>query len=181
MLVKLKDLQEEFAKENLPHIDIGIGINTGDMSVGNMGSDIVRSYTVMGDAVNLASRLEGITKEYGVRIVISEFTYADVKNQFCAREIDMVRVKGKTLPVRIYELIAEGSCPQERRLSHEFFVKGYELFHQRDFVEAKKCFQKASASYAEDKVSKLYIERCDDYLENPPPENWDGVVTMTHK
>lgn len=93
---KLKDLQKEYEKKGLPSIDIGIGLNTGECNVGNMGSETVRSYTVMGDAVNLASRLEGINKTYGTHIIISEFTYAEVKDDFICREVDWVRVKGKT-------------------------------------------------------------------------------------
>ncbi|MES2856460.1 MAG: adenylate/guanylate cyclase domain-containing protein, partial [Bdellovibrionota bacterium] len=112
MIVKLKELQAEYRAQNLPEIDIGIGLNTGDMSVGNMGSDTVRSYTVMGDSVNLGSRLEGINKEYGTRIIISEFTYAAVKDSFICREVDWVRVKGKVQPVRIFELISEGKAPE---------------------------------------------------------------------
>ena len=112
MLVKLKELQADYRAKGLPEIDIGIGLNSGDMSVGNMGSDTVRSYTVMGDAVNLASRLEGINKQYGTRIIISEFTYKAVKDSFVTREVDWVRVKGKTEPVRIFELISEGTPNQ---------------------------------------------------------------------
>ncbi|RYZ65230.1 MAG: adenylate/guanylate cyclase domain-containing protein, partial [Proteobacteria bacterium] len=100
MLEKLKILQAEYRAKGLPEIDIGIGLNTGEMSVGNMGSDTVRSYTVMGDAVNLGSRLEGINKTYGTRIIISEFTYLEVKKHFICREIDWVTVKGKNIPVR---------------------------------------------------------------------------------
>ena len=126
-LEKLSELQRVFKEKNLPMIDIGIGINTGDMSVGNMGSNIVQNYTIMGDAVNLASRLEGINKEYGTRIVISEFTYQEVKDAFLAREIDRVRVKGKLEPVRIYELVAEGKGSAERAEHVRLFGEGFLL------------------------------------------------------
>ncbi|MCB0420964.1 MAG: adenylate/guanylate cyclase domain-containing protein, partial [Bdellovibrionales bacterium] len=131
-LEKLVDLQKQYKEEGLPVIDIGIGINTGECSVGNMGSETVRNYTVMGDAVNLGSRLEGINKQYGTRIIISEFTYERVKNDFTCREIDVVRVKGKLLPVKIYELVGRGQLPQESYEHLGKFEEGYALYHSRE-------------------------------------------------
>ncbi|MFV8258211.1 CHASE2 domain-containing protein [Bdellovibrio bacteriovorus] len=181
-LVKLKELQKEFSDKGLPHIDIGIGINTGEMSVGNMGSNIVQNYTVMGDSVNLASRLEGINKEYGTRIVISEFTYNDVKSAFTAREIDRVRVKGKLEPVRIFELVCEGPAKNKTAELMTSFQSGYELYHQKRFAEAKEVFEKAQSNWgSEEPVSELYIERCQEYLDSPPPQDWDGVYVMKTK
>ncbi|MEZ4872606.1 MAG: adenylate/guanylate cyclase domain-containing protein [Bdellovibrionales bacterium] len=180
-LEKLKELQKEYEEKGLPMIDIGIGINTGEMSVGNMGSETVRNYTVMGDAVNLGSRLEGINKQYGTRIIISEYTYENVKDQFLCREIDWVRVKGKVEPVRIYECIAEGSGPQPIVDIVEHFNQGFALYHEKKFKEAIDCFSKALDINPEDGPSKLYLERCDDYIQSPPPEDWDGVFVMTTK
>ena len=180
-LEKLKELQKEFKAQGLPEIDIGIGINSAEMSVGNMGSDIVRSYTVMGDAVNLASRLEGINKEYGTRVVISQFTYEDVKESFTCREIDWVRVKGKLEPVRIFELVCEGAAKDSTASLLQNFKSGFELYHQRKFSEALECFQKALTDQPGDPVSELYVERCNDYLAEAPPENWDGVYVMKTK
>ncbi len=180
-LEKLKEIQEELKKKGLPMIDIGIGLNTGDMSVGNMGSETVRSYTVMGDAVNLGSRLEGINKQYGTRIIISEFTYEDVKDEFVCREIDLVRVKGKVLPVKIYELIAEKTVSKEMETVLNHFKKGYDLYHKKAFQEAIHEFDQALSINPEDQCSKLYIKRCEDFISTPPPENWDGVFVMTSK
>jgi adenylate cyclase len=180
-LEKLKELQERLKAQGLPIIDIGIGLNTGDMSVGNMGSETVRSYTVMGDAVNLGSRLEGINKEYGTRIIISEFTYAEVKDSFVCREIDWVRVKGKVLPVKIYELMSEKPLDAEMQTMLEHFQTGYELYHQRQFEKALHEFNTALMHNPEDPVSKLYLERCEDFIAEPPPENWDGVFVMKTK
>ncbi len=178
---KLRELQKEFEAENLPHIDIGIGINTGEMSVGNMGSNIVQNYTVMGDSVNLGSRLEAINKEYGTHIIISQFTYIEVKDTFSTREVDRVKVKGKNEPVRIYELIAEGALQDQHLEQVETFKRGLEKYFKMQFAEALQDFLLAAQLDPMDKVSKLYVERCEDFLLEPPVEPWDGVVTMKTK
>lgn len=179
-LAKLKELQDEFEKEGIPRIDVGIGINTGEMSVGNMGSTIVRNYTVMGDAVNLGSRLEGINKEYGTRIIISEFTYGDVKDDFVCREVDQVKVKGKNLPVRIFELVAEGKVEKEVQDRLQSFEKAYRDYQAKNFAQALEVFEKLDKDHS-DPVAGIYVERCQEFLESPPPENWDGVFVMTKK
>jgi adenylate cyclase len=180
-LEKLKDLQKEFEAQGLPKIDIGIGINSAEMSVGNMGSDIVRSYTVMGDAVNLASRLEGINKEYGTRVVISQFTFEDVKDSFTCREIDWVRVKGKNEPVRIFELVCEGKPDPSTASLLQHFKNGFQLYHEKKFGEALDCFKQALNDRPGDPPTELYVERCTEYLTEAPPENWDGVFVMKTK
>ncbi|MES2963534.1 MAG: adenylate/guanylate cyclase domain-containing protein [Bdellovibrionota bacterium] len=162
-------------------IDIGIGLNSGDMSVGNMGSDTVRSYTVMGDSVNLGSRLEGINKKYGTRIIISEFTYAHVKDTFYCREVDWVRVKGKQQPVKIYELIAEGDPPAEKAEMLKCFREGYGLYRERRFIEAVDAFKRSHAADPTDELSMKYIELCEEYVAEPPPTDWDGVSNIKEK
>lgn len=180
-LEKLKELQKIFSSEGLPFIDIGIGINTGEMSVGNMGSNIVQNYTVMGDAVNLASRLEGTNKEYGCKIIISEFTYNEIKDKFVAREIDRVRVKGKNEPVRIYELMKEGAADEKLKSKVEKFSQGFELYLSQKFSEALEVFKGIHEGLGPDPVSEVYIERCQEYVNEPPPSNWDGVYVMKTK
>ncbi|MBN8541639.1 MAG: adenylate/guanylate cyclase domain-containing protein [Deltaproteobacteria bacterium] len=186
MLKKLKVLQQEYADKGLPTIDIGIGLNTGDMSVGNMGSNTVRSYTVMGDSVNLGSRLEGINKEYGTRIIVSEFTQRRISQDFITREVDWVRVKGKVQPVRIFELMgtkAGGPLAPDGQLLALLpeFEKGFRLYHERKFDEAVVSFTAALNTKPDDECSQLYIERCNEYLAEPPGNDWDGVYTMKTK
>lgn len=186
MLVKLEELKAEYRAKGLPEIDIGIGINTGEMSVGNMGSNTVRSYTVMGDAVNLGSRLEGINKEYGTRIIISEFTQARVSHEFITREVDWVRVKGKVQPVRIFELLGHKSdsahltSPRLLSLLPHFQV-AFAAYHERDFdkalLELKHCLE----IMPDDAVSLLYVERIQALRADPPPADWDGVFVMKTK
>jgi adenylate cyclase len=178
---KLKELQAEYERKGLPQIDIGIGLNTGEASVGNMGSDIVRNYTVMGDTVNLGSRLEGINKQYGTRIIISEFTRNEIGNDFTVREVDWVRVKGKAQPVRIYELISEGPSSADVMEMVKWFNEGFEFYHQHKFQQAMDSFTKSLNVKPDDECSKLYIERCNDYLLEPPGQQWDGVYTMKTK
>jgi adenylate cyclase len=181
MIDRLFELQEQYRRQGLPEIDIGIGLNTGDCSVGNMGSQTVRSYTVMGDAVNLGSRLEGINKQYGTRIIISEFTHEKVKDQFTCREVDRVKVKGKQLPVRIFELISEGPPKPHIAKRTELFNQGYKLYHSMDFGAAIEKFNEALQITPDDYCSKMYIERCQVFIQEPPPNDWDGVFTMTTK
>lgn len=180
-LVKLKELQAQFEKQGLPSIDIGIGLNTGDVSVGNMGSNTVRSYTVMGDAVNLASRLEGINKQYGTRIILSQFTKAAISKDFICREADLVRVKGKLEPVKIYELIGEKTVPQNWADLLPLYNDGLELYRQKMWIQATEKFNQALQIIPDDELSKLYMTRCQDYIAEPPPEDWDGVFVMKTK
>ncbi len=180
-LQKLFQLQAEYRKQGLPEIDIGIGLNTGEMSVGNMGSETVRNYTVMGDAVNLGSRLEGINKQYGTRIIISEFTEAELNGKFVTRELDWVRVKGKLKPVKIFELIAEGKPSAEWEKTLKLFSEGYEMYHKMQWAKAIEHFNKALETKPDDGPAKLYLERCLEYQAEPPPSDWDGVFVMKTK
>lgn len=178
---KLHEIRKEFKAQGLPDIDIGIGINTSEMSVGNMGSDIVRNYTVMGDAVNLGSRLEGINKEYGTRIVISEFTYADIKGDFTVRPLDLVRVKGKNKPVKIFELISEGNSDSKTEEKIKIFTEAFSEYQNKNFQKALTFFQQCLQLDPEDSPSQIYIERCTNYLKEAPGQDWDGVYVMKTK
>jgi adenylate cyclase len=140
----------------------------------------------MGDSVNLGSRLEGINKQYGTRIIISEFTRAKLGQAFITREVDWVRVKGKALPVRIFELMGErnsGATQPDPLLIQllPHFEAGFAHYHARRFAEAIEEFNRALQIKPDDECSKLYVERCQDYVQEPPEQDWDGVFTMKTK
>ena len=181
MMADLRILQAKWEREDRPFVDIGIGINSGDMVAGNMGSDMRFDYTVMGDNVNLSSRLEGINKEYGTNIVISEFTYQHVKQEMFCRELDSVRVKGKKHPVMIYELI----CTNNDAADHEpyvgIFEEGLAKYKQGLWDEAIALFGRVLEMRPDDPPSRLYINRCEELKRTPPEGVWDGVFTMTRK
>jgi len=180
-VMKLKEIQIEFAKEGLPFVDIGIGINTAEVSVGNMGSERIQSYTVIGDAVNMASRLEGLNKEYGTKILITEFTQKDLPENFVCREIDRVQVKGKKLPVAIFELLSEQPVDATTNAFLEAFKQGYTSYRARDFVAARSHFAEAKRLHPDDFASQLYIDRCEAFEQDPPPPDWNGVFVFTKK
>lgn len=181
MIDALEKLQQKWTEEGRPVLHIGVGINSGDMVVGNMGSQMRFDYTVMGDSVNLGSRLESINKEYGTSIIISEYTYEGVKDILACRELDSVRVKGKNLPVKIYEPL----CERKNAAPLEAFLRCYhealEQYKQARWDEAAALFEKVLEIRPDDPPSLLYIQRCRDLKECPPPESWDCVFTMTKK
>jgi adenylate cyclase len=181
MMDELKILQKKWADEGRPILNIGIGINSGDMVVGNMGSEMRFDYTVMGDSVNLGSRLEGINKEYGTNIVISESTHNAVKDVLCCRELDSVRVKGKNLPVKIYELLGEKKDAEKWEKAVGIFEEGLSQYRQCLWDEALVSFQRVLEIKADDAPARLYSERCQELKKNPPKEPWDGVYIMTKK
>jgi adenylate cyclase len=175
MINKLKDLQEKWKKEGIPSFNIGIGLNTGDAIVGNMGSFDRFDYTAMGDNVNLASRLEGLNKFYGTNIIISENTYNIVKNKFETRKLDAVRVKGKKKPILIYELLSQkDGLSKDQRQFVSLYESALELYFKKKWKEAMESF-KAALDIREDGACRLFIDRCREFLRNPPSAEWDGV------
>jgi adenylate cyclase len=181
MMKELKNLQVKWSREGRPVLNIGIGINSGDMVVGNMGSQMRFDYTVMGDSVNLGSRLEGINKEYGTNIVISEFTYEAVKEVFLCRELDAVRVKGKILPVKIFELRGPRNGDGTEIEFVRIFEEGLSNYRQCLWDDAVACFRKVLEIKSDDYASEMYIKRCEELRTAPPESGWDGVFTMTKK
>jgi adenylate cyclase len=177
----LKKLNAVWAAEKRPPISIGIGLNTGLLNVGTMGSAKRLSWTVMGDNVNLASRLEGINKEYHTQIVISEATYRAVANRFVCRELDKIRVKGKHQPVTIYELLdmADESPKYEALLSQ--FNDAMAAYRAQDWSKAGRKFAQILASFPDDGPSRVFLERAIEFLQNAPEADWDGVYEMKSK
>ena len=182
MVDALRTLQEKWAAEGMPRLNIGIGVNAGPMVVGNMGSDRRFDYTVMGDSVNLGSRLEGLNKLYGTNITVSETTYERVREEILGRELDSVRVKGKDQPVKIYELIVRRSqASAEQKVRVEEFHAALADYRNRQWPRALQAFQAILEKQPQDGAAKLYVERCQALEKNPPPDNWDGVYTLTTK
>ncbi len=182
MMQRLSELQRDWKAKGYPHLDIGLGINSGIASVGNMGSDLRYGYTAMGDSVNLASRLEGLNKEYGTHIILSESAYAGSRApDFLFRELDLIQVKGKLQPVTIYELVCfrDGAGDAFDRL--ELFAKGRACYKRRDFRQAQGYFEKVLQRWPDDGPSKVFYYRSEEYLLEEPAPDWDGVHVMKHK
>ncbi len=151
-----------------------------------MGSSLRNAYTALGDTVNLSARLEGLNKEYGTHILLSETTYAMVEDPLLIfRELDLIRVKGKLQPITLYELLAvrgtpEGDAPGvEERL--ELFAHGRACYQRRDWLGAQAVFEQLLKRWPEDGPARMYANRCKEYFVAGPEENWDGVYVMTHK
>jgi adenylate cyclase len=186
MIARLKELQEKWRAAGKPVLDIGVGLCTGVASVGNMGSALRYGYTALGDTVNLSSRLEGLNKDYGTHILLSDTTRVAVEDPLLVwRELDLIRVKGKFQPVTLYELVAargtpEGDAPDlEEKL--DFFAQGRACYRERRWQDAQIIFEKLLERWPEDGPARMYLNRCKEYLVAGPEQNWDGVYVMTHK
>lgn len=181
MLETANKLNDDFIARNWPELKIGIGLNTGEMRVGDMGSKIRRAYTVMGDAVNLGSRLEGITKEYGVGLVVGEATKLAAP-EFAYRELDRVRVKGKNEPVPVFEPLGPSKDIDENTGAElDLWHKALEQVRVQQWDEAEHLLHKLHAAYPNRALYKLYLERIEYYRQHPPGADWDGVTTFKTK
>ena len=177
----LKSLQPEFHAKNWPEVKIGVGLNTGRMSVGNMGSKIRLAYTVMGDAVNLASRLEGLTKEYGADIIVGEGTKQAVPD-VVFRELDRVRVKGKEVAVAIFEPVGLAAAVEQAVLNQiETFHEALRHYRKQDWDQADMHLEKLLAMVPQARLYQLFLERTAFLRANPPGADWDGAYTFETK
>ncbi|WP_135077238.1 GAF domain-containing protein [Terasakiella sp. SH-1] len=183
MMVKLREFNQQRAAKGLMEIDIGIGLNTDNVVSGNIGSPKRMDYTVIGDGVNLAARLESGTKQYGAHILISEFTFKELKSTYRTRAMDHVVVKGKTEPVGIYEVLdyhTEETFPNMVE-ALAYFRDGIDCYRTGKFDDGIDKFRKVLELNPKDKASEIYIERCEHLKETVDPETWDGVWVMTSK
>ena len=185
---RLRELRAAWTKDHLyiPEVrdmQFRIGLNTGPAKVGFMGTDALASYTMMGDTVNLAARLEAAGKDYGVTILASKAVFDAVENQVFARKLDLVRVKGKAEPIVIYEIISDaGDLPRGITDATHLYEEGFELYLKRDWSGAmKKLTESQKIRGREDKAAKMLIQRCEDYHRRAPADDWDGVFTRDHK
>jgi adenylate cyclase len=181
MVKTLRLLQQDWMARNRPVLQIGIGINTGLMMVGNMGSERRFDYTVIGDNVNLASRLEGLTKMYGVSIVVSEATWALAKDGFICRELDLVRVKGKKKPAAIYQLMDTVENIASYRKPLALFDEALKLFREKNVLQAMELFRQVATLWPGDPPSILYQKRCADILQETPGDDWSCVTVLDKK
>ncbi|MBD2343908.1 GAF domain-containing protein [Anabaena subtropica] len=183
MRQRLKEFNQRRIIQAQPQIKIGIGISSGEVVSGNIGSHKRMDYTVIGDGVNLSSRLETVTKEYGCDIILSEFTYQLCSDRIWVRQLDKIRVKGKHQAVNIYELISCCNTPLDANTQEFLFHyhHGRSAYLSRNFTQAIACFNSAKHIRPTDQAVNIHLERASNYQRTPPPENWDGVWTMISK
>jgi len=184
---KIKELRERWQKDArwldiAPNLRVRMGLNTGEMLVGNMGSKNRMNYTIMGDAVNLASRLEGANKQYGTLTMLSEFTHDAARDAIEVRELDRIRVVGRKKPVVVYELLSKkGELDPKKKETIEVYLEGLMAYKERRYEEGLRWFKKALEIDPNDSPSKTYISRCEGFKIKPPPPDWDGVYEMLTK
>ena len=169
-------------RKGLPKMNVRVGLATGDVTVGNIGSDTTKGYTVIGDTVNLASRLEGANKIYGTRLLVSDATAALARDAIDMREVDSIRVVGKTEPVGIHELLGlKGTIGPVLIKLRDDFAAGLAAYRSRDWATAETKFLACLALKADDGPSRLYVERLKHFARNPPSADWDGVWNLAEK
>jgi adenylate cyclase len=168
----------------MPEFKTRIGIHSGEVIIGNIGTEERLNYTALGDVVNVASRLEEMNKVYHTQIIVSEDVYKRLPDRFIVRPLDIVAVKGKKNYVKIYELLDEidPSLPSKPELIAfaKEFAKGFDLYHEQKWQEAIDVFQPLIEKYPSDQAAKLYLERCKEYLKNPPSSGaeWKSIYKL---
>jgi adenylate cyclase len=181
MVRAVAEVTEEFRRRGWPEIRMGIGINSGPMNVGDMGSEFRMAYTVMGDAVNLGSRLEGLTRVYGVDVIVSEYTVRAAP-EFVYRLLDRVRVKGRDTPLDVYEPLGmESDLSEEVRSELEAYNRGLALYRDRQWEEARAEFEALLKRVGDNELYQMYMARIQHFTTEPPPPAWDGVFDLKTK
>jgi adenylate cyclase len=181
MVASLEALNRTWAEQGRPPLKVGVGVNTGPVAVGNMGSDRLFDYTAIGDNVNLASRLEGLNKYYGTNILISDTTAQALENGFFLRDIDLVRVKGKAQGVRIHELLGEGEPGPELARFLELYHRALGLYRGRRFAESLAAFAQVLEVRPGDVTCQHYVTLAQKHHETPPADDWEAVTVMDAK
>jgi adenylate cyclase len=185
MIERLPAINQQFEKEGFPIFKHGIGLNTGECSVGNMGSNQIFSYTALGDNMNLGARLESLCKYYGVQLNISEYTKnaisPELQKEFTFRTLDKVKVKGKENAVTIYEVLHPGHPLYGQHETLEMHENAFQLYLKREFQEAQNTFKVLTDMHPEDKTFLRMFEASKIFFENPPPSDWDGSFTHKNK
>jgi adenylate cyclase len=183
MIRSLREWNREREARGEPVIDMGVGLNTDVVVAGNIGSPKRMDYTIIGDGVNLAARLESACKQYGARILLSELTQARLRGVYRLREVDKVIVKGKTTPVSVFECLdyhEDGSFPNLMETLGAF-NEGLTRYREADFPKAIEWFESALRANPDDRLSSIYVDRCRVLAETPLPADWDGVWVMAEK
>ncbi|MBW1917015.1 MAG: CHASE2 domain-containing protein [Deltaproteobacteria bacterium] len=175
----MQKLQEVWESRGLPRLSCRMGLHSGLVIAGNVGSRRRFNYTVMGDTVNLASRLEGVNKVYGTEILLSEATYRQVAHRFLIREVDLILVKGRSHPTAIYELLDYRAEEEPEWLL--IFASGRAAYRHGQWALAQKCFQEVLRLKPTDSPTMVYLERCQQYQHLPPPPDWQGVFVLDSK
>jgi len=186
MMEEVKKLRGKWRGEGKPLLNVRIGVNTGEMVVGNLGSKEIFDYTVIGDEVNVAARLEPLNKDFNTNIAVSESARDGAEmhrpGKFVFRRLARVALKGKTAPLDVYELVRlEDAVARERMEAIGIYGQGLDLFLEGRFSEARKLFERAVERYPGDGPSRNYVELCAAYEETPPPPDWGGVYVQRSK
>jgi len=179
----LEQLKIEWKEKGLEPINVTVGLNSGPMIAGNMGSAARFSYTIMGDSVNLAARILGAANQYGVAFMCSAMTYERAKDQITARLVDDIVVVGKTEPIKVYEIVGSPDIPPDEAMLKcvEAYERGFKLYTERRWDEAMAAFDEALEHKPGDGPSKVLRARCEQYKSDPPGDGWQGEFKLTKK